>query len=179
MRRTLHILILLLVLDLVGAGALWYGYSFMHDKKTGAGGLTQELVLEKQRGERLSALRGALESSREDHLAIEEYLFDPSEENQIAFLSILEGMGLPTTGAAIAVTSFELTKDAPRKIRADMTVTGTWGQQFHVLRLIESLPTRTAVERFSIRRAQTTPNAPDAWQGNIAFEILSIASTPN
>ena len=178
MRRTLHILLALLLLDLLGGGLLWFGYTHMEEGKQQKADLRQELVMENQKGEKLKSLRKTLSLAEADHAALERYLFDPSEESQIQFLSLLEDLGGKTTGAAVVTSAFDLSNSDPRTIHTDLAISGSWKELYHLLCLIESLPTHVVVDRYTVVRKEMTGPGTDLWQGGLAFGIMSVKLEP-
>jgi Tfp pilus assembly protein PilO len=173
MRRTLNILIVLLILNLIGGGLLWLGYTQIEEGKQTKAALRQELLVENQKGDKLKSLRRTLSLAENDREAMERYLFDPSEENQIKFLSLLEELGLQTTGAAVVTSSFDVSNSDPRTVHTELAVSGSWKELYHLLRLIESLPTHVAVDRYTIMRKEAIGGV-DLWQGGLAFGIMSV-----
>lgn len=179
MRRTLQILSVLLVLDLIGGGLLWFGYSNMQNKKTEKGDIQKELALENQKGIKLKSLQRTLALAEQDHVTLEKYLFDPSEESQITFLSLLERFGVKTTGAEVVTSTFNLTLTEPKGIHAELAISGTWKQLYHLLRIIEALPTHVVISRYTVTRENTTIGGSETspWKGVLTFDIMSLKTT--
>ena len=94
MPRITKIIIIFLLVDIIGAGLLWYGYTSMQDKKTEESGIRKDLALEAEKGEKMVALQHSLDLAEPDRQALEQYLFDPSDESLIKFISQMEGLGL-------------------------------------------------------------------------------------
>ncbi len=176
MSRIFQIFIVLLVLDLSGLGLLWYGYSNMQSKKDEETALRASIAKEGEKGQKLAALRRTLALAEKDRALLRGYLFDPSIENQIRFISMLEQFGTSTTGALVETRSLDLTLSAPQLIRGDFTLTGTWSQLYHFLRIVESLPLRININRFDMKRteAPTVLKPFETWSGSLSMDIVGL-----
>lgn len=177
MHRTLQILIVLIVIDLIGGGVLWFGYNNMDSKKTEKIEIQKELAIENQKGEKLQASRRTLSLIKEERVVLGKFLFDQNEENQIHFLSILEGLGVNTTGASVVTNVFTLSQVAPKSVHTEISIEGTWSELYHLLRLVETLPTHIVINRFTVSRVGTTGDGnpqKSTWRGNLAFDIMSV-----
>lgn len=178
MKKIFNIIIVLVIIDAVAAGALWFGYSTMQDKKAQEGKLGSDIAAENQKGTKLASLRHTLDLAQQDQEILEKYLLDPSEESQIRLISQMEGLGSMTTGASVVTNSLDLSGN---KIHGEFTLTGTWAQIYHVLSLIELMPTRIEINRFSVTRSDTsggngkTVDAND-WRGSVSVDWNSLAS---
>ena len=184
MKRTLNIVVILLVIDLLGSGGLWYGYSSMLEVKVNESNLVDQLNQEALKGKKLNALRQTINSVGKQRDELEKFLIDPSNENQILLLNSFEQLGASTTGLSVDISRFEL-GDNPKVIHADAGFKGTWAQVFHFLRLIEEYPSRVTINKFdaNINRGIVVepgkPAVPDQWAGNISFDLVGIKQTKN
>ena len=93
MKRTLNILVILLIIDLAGIGGLWYGYTSTIDIKTEESDLIDQLSQEGLKGKKLNELRQTLASVGRQRDELEKFLIDPSDENQIPLLNSFEQLG--------------------------------------------------------------------------------------
>lgn len=172
MKRTLNILVILLVLDLLAAGGLWWGYTIMQDKKVAEGELRKELVLESQKGKNLIALKRKLASVEKDHAEMSKFLYDPSDESQIDFVSRVDQLGSSTTGATIETLSLDLSTDVPPSLRGVFSMKGTWGQMYHFLRLLEEFPSHLVITRFDVKGSSSG----GIWSGGASITLNSLKS---
>ena len=184
MKRTLNILVILLVIDLLGGGGLWYGYSFMLEVKAKESNLIDQLNQEALKGKKLNELRQTINSVGKQRDELEKFLIDPSDENQIPLLNSFEQLGASTTGLSVDISRFDLGEN-PKIIHADAGLKGTWGQMFYFLRLIEEYPSRVMINKFdtninrSIAVEPGKPALPDQWSGSISFDLVGIKQTKN
>lgn len=185
MSRILQILIVLAVLNVMGAGLLWFEYTSMQDKKVQEADLRNQLAEEIQKNQKLATLKKTLESAEAERVLLEKFLFDPSEESQIALISQMELLGSVTTGALVTTMSLDLTSGDPRSLNGNFTVSGTWGELYHLLQLVESFPTHVVINRFELRlspeAANPNPLLPksslDKWAGSLSASFVSLKSS--
>lgn len=170
MKRTLHILIVLLALDAFMAGGLWWGYTLMQGKKDEGTELRRELLLQDQKGRSLLALKRTLATVEKDHAEMSTFLYDPSDESQIDLVSRMERLGLSTTGAKIETASLDLSADAQPRLRGTFTMSGTWVQLYHFLRLLEEFPSHLTVSRFEVKGSSSD----GIWTGTAAIVLDSL-----
>ncbi len=174
MSRTLITILILLLADMLVAGLLWYGYTTMQTKKSDEAQQREELLAEGSKSDKLSALSKSIALAEDDRKILAKYLFDPSEENQIKFISEMEGLGT-ATGASVTISSLSVSGN---KVHAEFVLKGTWSQVYHTLRLVEELPTRTLVNRFSATRSTSgAEGRPDEWSGGLSLDITSLRPT--
>lgn len=175
MSRILKIFIIFLLIDMLGAGLMWYGYTTMQDKKTEESQLRKELAEEVAKGQKTIALRRSLDQAESDRKALEQYLFDPSDESLIKFISQMEHLGLATTGATVETRSLDR---SGANVHGEFGVTGTWSQVHHFLRLVEELPTRVIISRFELKRTDASGGAGkesiERWNGSLSIDITSL-----
>jgi hypothetical protein len=175
MSRILNILIVLLALNLLGAAGLWYGYGGMQAKKNEQAELRQQIANERQKNLQLSDLRTMITAAEKDRVLLGKYFLDSTDEGQIKFLSQIERLGLSTTGAMLEVQSLNLSSGAAPVLRGDFSFTGSWGEVFHVLRILEEFPARLVVNRFNATRSgAVAASGGDAWGGSISIEVMSL-----
>lgn len=172
MSRIIITIIILLAVDALTAGMLWYGYTTMQTKKSDEAKQQEELVAEGAKREKLSALSRSIELAEDDRKLLAKYLFDPSEESQIRFISQMEGLGA-ATGASVTIGSLNVSGN---KVHAEFTIKGKWSEVYHTLRLVEELPTRTEVNRFSASHGGSSGGQEnsDEWTGNLSLDITSL-----
>jgi hypothetical protein len=175
MSRIIITIIILLAADILAAGLLWYGYTTMQTKKSDEAKQREELLAEGAKSEKLSALSESIALAEDDRKLLSKYLFDPSEENQIKFISEMEGLGT-ASGASVVISSLTVGEN---KVHAEFVLKGTWTQVYHTLRLVEELPTRTEVSRFSASRSSAggAEGTSDEWSGNLSLDIISLRPT--
>ena len=159
MKRILHILMILLALDAFMAAGLWWGYTVIQSKKDEGSELRKELLLQDQKGRNLIALERT-------------FLYDPSDESQIDFVSRMEQLGSSTTGARIETVSLDLSTDAQPSLRGSFSMSGTWGQMYHFLRLLEEFPSHLTISRFEVKGS----GAGGVWSGTAAIVLDSLKS---
>jgi hypothetical protein len=169
--KTLHsILFVLLAVNILCAVGLWFAYGMMSDAKTKEVKLREQLFAESQKNDQLIGLESALRATKKDREELAQFLYSTSDEDQIKFISRIEQMGTSSSGAIVETTQLELTKTKPPVLRGEFGLKGTWGQLFHVLRLVEESPARTTVNRFEVRGMK------DAWFGVMKIELVSLSN---
>lgn len=173
MRRIFNIVIILSLVDLLGGGLLWYGYTTMQDKKTEEVGIRRSLLEENQKEQKLALLRHSIDLATDDQKKLEKYLFDPRDENQIQFISQMEQLGLKTTGALVETRSLDRGASA---VHGEFSLIGTWSQMYHVLRLIEEIPTHLVISKFNMQHTNNSAAKVegDAWSGGISIDLVSL-----
>jgi Tfp pilus assembly protein PilO len=181
MKKSLHILIVLALLNMVGGGLLWYGYTSIQEIKDKETDLRSQLQEENQKGQKIAALRQTLSSAAKDKEQLEHYLVDSNDENQIQLIARIERLGT-TTGAQIVTNSFDLQPLKPPAIHGEYSVTGSWGQLYHFLRLMEEFPSRVTISRYDIRLTPANPtikNSQDIWSGTMSVDFASLKQNPS
>ena len=179
MNKTLNILIVLALLNMIGGGLLWYGYAHMQNMKDSESALLTELSGENLKGQKMVALRQTLASAEKERETLEKFLIDPSEENQIKLISQIEKLGT-TTGAFIDTTSFDRTASVPPSLHGNFSIRGKWGELYHFLRLIESYPSRVFIGSYDAHieheaQKQTLGSSDaDVWVGTISIDLISL-----
>lgn len=173
MKSTLRIIVLLLILDIVGGALFWFGYTSMQDKKNEEIELRKQLVEEYDKGKKLIALQRSLTSVTKEHKELSEFLYDPSEEGQLAFVSKVEQLGTSTSGALVETTAFSLGSDEPQGFRGNFSLKGTWGETFHFLRLLEEFPSNLMIMRFDVRSSPGDKK----WTGSVTINLNSLKSS--
>lgn len=179
MKRTLNILLILLVLDLFGIGALWYGYTSTTDIKANETELMDKLQQEGMKGKKLNELRQTLASVGKQRGELEKFLLDPSDENQIPLLNSFEQLGASTTGLAVDISRFDFVDSPAKAIHAGATLSGSWAQLYYFLRLIEEYPSRIVIDKFDAHIDTPAGSTlgkitQDHWMGNISFAIVGL-----
>lgn len=173
MKRNYEILAVLAVVVIALGGLLWWGYTLMHDKKTEEVTLRNELLEESQKGNKMKTQKRTLALVANDYKELVTFLYEPSEESQIKFISEIEQLGTTTTGALVETKSLNLvTTGTSPSFHGEFSVSGTWSQVHHVLRLIEEFPSRIIIERFDVQKT-----GGDAWSGAFSLDLTSLRST--
>lgn len=170
MKGLLRTLIILLVIDLIGVGGIWFGYTLIQDKKSEETTLQAQITEEIQEGYKNIALARTLASVKEDRAELQKFLYDPSEEGQIEFVSQIEKLGTTTTGAIVETQSLVLTKDKEPSIRGDFTIRGSWENMYYFLRFIEEFPSRLVINRFSAAYS----NSDKLWSGGTQIDLRGL-----
>lgn len=177
MRKLLQLLIVLVVLNALALGGLWYGFSLMQDKKAAEAKLRGDIADEQQKWKKVAVLRRTLVLAENDRAAYAKYFYDSSEESQIKFISEIEHLGT-TTGAMVKTEAFEYSAQDPKSFRATFSMSGSWGQLYHMLRLVEEYPGRMVIDRFDAREIPLdTDHKSPYWSGAIAVELMSIRAS--
>lgn len=173
MKRNYEILAVLSVVVIALGGLLWWSYTLMHDKKAEEVTLRSELLEESQKGNKMKAQKRTLALVANDHKELVTFLYESSEESQIKFISEIEQLGTTTTGALIETKTLNLvtTGESP-SFYGEFSVSGTWSQVHHVLRLLEEFPSRIVIERFDVQKT-----GGDAWSGAFSLDLTSLRST--
>ncbi len=172
MKSLRSVLVLLFALNILGGVGLWFAYNMMSDAKVLETEMRGQLLAESQKNDQLVKLKRTLSAAQKDREELESFLYSTSDEDQIEFISSIEQMGTSSSGALVEATQLELTKVPPPVLRGDFAVRGTWGELFHVLRLIEESPSRINVNRFEVKAGTQSD-----WVGVIKIELVSIRDT--
>ncbi|GEM_PF-1740791 len=174
MKKTLHIVIVLFVVDILVIGLLYWGNTIMVGKKAEETAVLQSSRDETDRAAKLTDLRRTLQTAEKQREIFTKNLFDPTEENQIRFLSEMEQLGTSTSGALVETQTLSLTP-SPRALHGEFSIKGTWKQVFHTLRLIEEYPARIVINRFSVSRTSAgTATALEIWDANISLDMINL-----
>ncbi len=169
--KSLHtIFFTLLAIDLIGIGALWYGSIALQEEKQNEVVLRQELLGEELENDKAVALKRVLTSTEADRRALSQFIFQPSDEDQIKFITLIEHLGTSTTGAVVETISLNSSK--PGVFSGDFSLKGTWPQIFHVIRLIEEFPARIVITKIDVKEEQN-----GQWAGVIKIDLLSLRSS--
>jgi Tfp pilus assembly protein PilO len=169
MTRIRNIVIVLLVLDLITLSALWFGYMTMQEKKAEEVSLLKERATEEQKGKKLTTVRRTLDLIDKDYTELQRFLYEPTDEGQIKFLSSIEQLGT-TTGVSVDTKSLVLATQKQKSFQGVFALSGTWGAFYHFLRLIETFPARLIITRFDMRGSQDT----NTWTGILNLELTSL-----
>lgn len=176
-----NILIVAVIANFIALGLLWYGYTNIQNKKVVETKLQNDIAAEDQKTHQLDMLRETLAGAKRDRGALEKFLFDPGAENQIRFISQMEQLGQPTTGAIVNTTSLDLSTTKQKSLHGEFAISGTWNQLFRLLRLMEELPTHVVINKINISHVDSISGQkapPDTWSGTLGLDIVSLQSTP-
>ncbi len=176
MKRLLNILIILLVLDMLGLGALWFGYSTIAAKKDDEVKLEKEIVDETQKTLQLATLRRTLNQAERESTALTKYFYDSGEESQINFVAQMEALGKTTSGALVKTSSFDFGGGTAPNFHGEFAVTGTWKAVYYYLRLLETFPARLIIRRFNVVSSGEKDPQTATWQGGASINLVSIKS---
>lgn len=177
MKNLFQLLLILVVINALGLGGLWYGYTAMKAKKDSEMQLRGDIAEEQQKWKKLAVLRRTLSLAEKDRAAFSKYFLDSSEESQIKFIGEIEHLGT-TTGAMIKTDAFEYVRQDPKSFRATFSLTGSWEQLYHTLRLIEEYPGRMVINRVDMRESiGDAEHKYPYWAGSVAVELMSIRSS--
>ncbi len=167
MKSLRTILILMFLIDLLGLGGLWYGYTVMQSEKSKEIELRKELLVQEQEGKLTSAQKRMLTSTKLDRELLSQFIFEPSDEDQIDFISRIERLGTSTTKATVETVSLEIGKT--NILSGEFSIKGTWPQVYHTLRLLEEFPARVVITRFDAREAGS-----GMWTSSVKLDLLSM-----
>ena len=175
-KRILNIFVILAVLDLLGAGAFWFGYSMMQKKKNQETELRAELADEAKKATQQASLRRALKQAEKERGALAKYFYAQSEEDQINFVAEIEALGFPTSGVLVETASFSLVAGETPSFRAEFGLKGVWEEVYHFLRLAETFPARLVIRRFTVQSQGGTSPQAAVWTGGASIELISLKS---
>ena len=174
MKRLIQLSIILAVLNIAVAAGLWYGFTVMKEKKDLETKLHADIAEEQQKWKKLAVLRRAIVLAEKDRDAYAKNFYDPSEESQIKFITEIERLGT-TTGAIVKTETFDYARNEPRSFRGSFSLTGSWEELYHTLRLIEEYPGKMVVNRFdAIENAPSVERKYSYWTGTLSIELMSI-----
>lgn len=173
MKRTLSILVFLLVADLALGGAFWFGYSAISEQKEKETQLRRDLADEVRKVAQQAALRRALKQAESERALLAKYFYDQDEESQIKFVADLEALGLPASGALVQTGSLGLSGGATPSFHGELMLKGAWGEIHHFLRLLETFPARLIIRRFTAQSSGSTEFAAE-WSGSVGLDLVSL-----
>lgn len=177
MKHLTQLLLVLAVVNALGGAGLWYGFTIMKEKKDSEIQLRADIAEEGQKWKKLAVLRRTLVLAEKDRTTFSKYFSDSSEESQIKFINDVEQLG-GVTGVAVKTEAFDFSRQEPKSFHGTFSLTGSWEQLYHMLRLMEEYPGRMVINRFDAKE-----NAPTAeyknpyWVGALSVELMSIKST--
>ena len=169
MRRVINILIVLFLIDVLTAGALWFEYSALAAKKGEETNLRQGLVDESRKSLELAGVRRMVTQATNESSVLGKYFYDPGEESQIKFVSQIESLGTTTSGVLVETRSLDLSSGARPSFHGEFALSGTWPRIYHFLRLIETFPARIVINRFSV-----SSNDNGALSGTMSLDLVSL-----
>lgn len=166
--KPIHIILLMLfALDVLGIGGLWYGSTIMRTEKDREITIRQDLLNEEQGTKKILGQQRLLQSTEAERQALSEFLFKPTDEDQIKFISSIERLGTSTSGAVVETVSLDIAKT--NILSGEFSIKGTWPQIYHTLRLIEEFPARIVVTKMDAKEGSS-----GMWNGSVRIELLSI-----
>lgn len=174
MRRTLHIVVVLLVADLALGGAFWFGYSAISEQKDNETELRRELADEAKKVAQQAALRRALKQAEKERGELEKYFYDPGEESQINFVGELEALGEPVSGALVQIGSLVFSGGGTPSFHGELALKGTWGELHHFLRLLETFPAHLVLRRFTAQMSGRADEQAPEWGGSVSLDLTSL-----
>ncbi len=180
MKKSLNILIVLVLLDLFGVGLLWYGYTTIQGMKQKETDIREQLQEEGQKWQKIANLKQTLAAATKDREQLERYLIDSSDENQIKLIAQIEHLGA-STGLLVTTNTFDLQTTKTPLLHGDFALTGTWTQLFHFMRLIEEFPSRVVITRYDIGLTPSTSllkPTQDNWTGSMSIDFASLKQNP-
>lgn len=174
MKKIIHTIIILVLIDLLGLGLFWYGYSSMSDLKKHETDIRTQLAEENQKGRKLTTLKQTLATAAKEKERLEHYLIEPSEENQILLISQIEHLSNTALGTHIETSSFDFRDGKPPVLHGEFALSGSWQSLYHLLRLIETYPSRVAISRYDINFESQGSIKIDQWKGSIAVDFSGL-----
>lgn len=176
MKRLINIIIILSILDVLGVGALWFGYSTILAKQSEEAVLQRDIANERQKTEAFAAARRTAIQAEKEVGVLRKYLYGADEESQIDFVSSIEALGALTSGARIDTKSLELTTGEMPSFHGEFTVKGTWKKVYHFLRLVETFPGHVVINRFAVGSTERENASESAWIGGVSIDLVSLKS---
>lgn len=175
MKYSRNIFIGLLVLDMIGLGSFWFGYSLLATKKANETLLREAISAENQKSAELLTLRRTLSRAQKERASLDKYFYNSGEESQISFVSRIEGLGSPISHSLVETRSLDLVAGTPPSFHGEFSVSGTWKELYHLLRLMEEFPGRLIIDRFvvSSEAAKKDPSLA-TWKGVISTDLVSV-----
>lgn len=181
MHKKTYILLLISFALLVSlSGVIWYALSSVVTLKDEENILRGELQSWVKRSKQTSSLQNTLIEARRVKLAMDDYFFVPTEENQIALISDLERV-IKETGSAGEVKSLDVNADYS-KVVGSITVSGEWNNVYHTLLALEAYPIKLNLDDISILEEKSgvaetkngvAPNKKLNYRANIKFTITN------
>jgi hypothetical protein len=174
MTRTIRTLVVILVLDLMIGGGLWYASQWTIEKKTALASLHQMIADEEERARQSSVINRMLREARARHEDTARFLTNATEENAVTIVDSLERLS-DATGLAVETSNYSL-KPGDSAMRIELQTTGGWNETYHFLRLIESYPGVLVLTRAGLQsEGGSAISAGSKWRGSpISLELRSV-----
>jgi hypothetical protein len=167
MKNKIVILLLISLLSLLFlGGVLYYGANSLLELKRESAELKGELNGWLKRSKETYNLKDLLDETKKVKSQIGLYSFNPSEENQIAFISEIESI-IRKTGTTGEVKSLDVTPDFSKLI-CSVTFAGKWDDVYHTLLALESYPVKIYLDDVSIIEEKNSDTSPKT--GKILFQ---------
>ena len=172
MNKTLNIVVVLAILNIALLGIFFYEYGDLQTQKKAEAKLRQNIADQDGLTNQMFSLRHTALLAQVDRAELEQNLFDPTDENQIDFISQIEHLGV-VSGTKISVDSIGLAS-SPRLLHAEVSISGTWGGVFYALKLIEGYPDRMIVRGMNIGRSGAVSKAGDVWGAHVSVDLVNV-----
>lgn len=177
MNKHLSFLITVLIaLNCIGIGAIFYMYHTVEKKHAGVIEKGQEFSREVQKVQMLDTISATLNRTTEEGAALTNYFID--SENVVAFIEELEGLAKKQNlGMSVR------TVDTPNKTVGERTypivqitfiVEGSWSNVMSFVYFVENLPYRLSIENSKFS-SLTKDGTTTTWTGS--FTVVGLLKT--
>lgn len=179
--KTIILLFVSIFLLFTLGGIIYYGANSLLELKRESSELKGELTAWLKRSKESYNLQDLLEETKKVKTQIDLYYFNPSEENQIAFISQVEGI-IKKTGSRGEVRSLDMMPDYS-KVICSVTFAGKWENVYHTLLALESYPIKINLDDVSIVEEKNSESIEKSEKGlaqipqyraNVKFTITNI-----
>ncbi len=158
---------------------IWYGLTSIVELKKEENTLRGEMQSWIKRSKQTASLQNTLTEAKNVKEDMQEYYFDPTEENQIMFISDLEKI-IKETKSTGEVRSLDVSPDNT-KVVGSINVYGEWNDVYHTLLALETYPIKLKFDDVSISEDNTVDPSLSAskekrqkYRAIVRFTIINI-----
>lgn len=178
LKKTKNIAIWLLVLNLVFVGTYWIFSRKIAENNNQLLSLAEELNIQLNREKQLKSLKSIVAETEEDRKRLNSFFV--SKEGIVSFISQIESIADLSGGSieidSVGVGPFE-EEGAPKSeileiLSMNITSLGSWSDNFYFLNLLETMPFKVSIKRFSLEKEISKTESNDNWEGFFEIEIF-------
>jgi len=172
-KKTLIILIAVLVLNIALAGAYFFAFNIVKSQSEKAAGSTLALRAYQASGDRVATMEQIIEDVKNDELKLDNYFV--TEDSLVDFIEAIESAG---NTANIALTLSGLRRDGENELLFSVNAGGSFENLMHFMALMEYMPFVIDTERASLTRGSIDIDSVQVgeWNGTFAFQLRGYTS---
>lgn len=175
------VLLVVFLLNCVAIFLYYYVFNDIHTKNGNVAEIAGETEIQKEQNIENRALRSILLNTREDRERIDAHVL--KDDDVVVFIETIENLG-PQSGVAVITSSVNVDDSSGNAstttgyLKLKLNAQGTWENILHFVSLIENLPNKISVERFSSSissvNAEVKTKGPQTWQSAIELKVLKL-----